>query len=203
MSRIGLLLAFGDARDAEILALRHQTLVLQRQNNRPQFANTDRTVLALLHSSIARVRRNAAFLIVKPDTVLRWQRPRTRRHWAQPPSESRGRPPIDPQLRRLIIRTARDNPNWGYRRIHGELLRLGHTIAASTIWKILNKSGTRNNSNTYSANTSTITTPIDPIAESTNAHQNDTTNVVPIRPNHRIDRTTTCAGLINQYRPAA
>jgi len=63
--------ATGDARDAEILALRHQILVLQRQNNQPQFTNTDRTILALLHSSMARARRKAAFLIVKPQTVLR------------------------------------------------------------------------------------------------------------------------------------
>ena len=80
-------------------------------------------------------------MIVKPDTVLRWHRRRIARHWTQPPKKPRGRPPIDPQIRRLIIRLARENPNWGYRRIHGELHRLGHTIAASTIWKILKTAG--------------------------------------------------------------
>ena len=53
----------------------------------------------------------------------------------------RGRPPIDPEIRRLIIRLANENPNWGYWRIHGELSRLGHAIAASTIWKILRAAG--------------------------------------------------------------
>ena len=73
--------------------------------------------------------------------MLRWHKQRIRRHWTQPPAPARGRPPIDPQLRRLTIRLANENPNWGYRRIHGELHRLGHTIAASTIWKILKAAG--------------------------------------------------------------
>ena len=72
LSKIGLLFSSGDSRDAEILALRHQILVLQRQINRPQFTNTDRTILALLGSVMTRSRRSKAFLIVKPDTVLRW-----------------------------------------------------------------------------------------------------------------------------------
>jgi putative transposase len=141
LSRIGLLFASGDARDAEILALRHQLLVLQRQINRPHFTNTDRTILALLGSAMTRTRRHNTFLIVKPETVLRWHKQRIRRHWTQPPNKPRGRPPIDPHLRRLITRMARENPDWGYRRIHGELQRLGHTIAASTIWKILKAAG--------------------------------------------------------------
>jgi len=70
-SRLGWLFATGDARDSEILALRHQILVLQRQIARRQFTDTDHTILALLHSSMARARRNTAFLIVKPETVLR------------------------------------------------------------------------------------------------------------------------------------
>ena len=141
LSKIGLVIASGDARDAQILALRHQILVLQRQINRPRFTNTDRTILALLGSAMTRARRRNAFLIVKPETVLRWHLQRTRRHWTQPPNKPRGRPPIDPAIRRLIIRLARENPNWGYRRIHGELLRLGHTIDASTVWKILKIAG--------------------------------------------------------------
>jgi putative transposase len=90
---------------------------------------------------MARARRNAAFLIVKPETVLRWHRRRIRRHWTQPPTPPRGRPPIDPALRQLIIRLADENSNWGYRRIHGELLQLGHRLAASTVWKILKAAG--------------------------------------------------------------
>jgi len=141
LNRLRWIFATGDARDAEILALRHQILVLQRQINRPQFTNTDRTILGVLGSAMSRARRRNAFLIVKPETVLRWHRRRIARHWTQPPNKRQGRPPIDPQIRRLIIQMANENPNWGYRRIHGELHRLGHSIAASTVWKILKAAG--------------------------------------------------------------
>ena len=137
LNRLRWIFATGDARDAEILALRHQILVLQRQINRPNFTDVDRTILALIGSAMTRSRRSNAFLIVKPATVLRWHRQRIARHWTQPPNKPRGRPPIDPHLRRLTIRIAHENTNWGYRRIHGELHRLGHSIAASTVWKIL------------------------------------------------------------------
>jgi putative transposase len=107
---------------------------LHSQINRPQFTNTDRTILALLHSTMDRARRNAAFLIVKPERVLRWHRRRIRaRHWTQttrPP----GRPPAAPEIRRLILRLAAENPTSGYRRIRGELVCLGHRIASSTVW---------------------------------------------------------------------
>ena len=141
LTRCRWIFATGDSRTAEILALRHQILVLQRQIGRPRFTNTDRTLLALLHSSIDRARTRTAFLIIKPETVLQWHRRLVARHWTQPPTPITGRPPIDPTIRRLIIRLAGENPNWGYRRIHGELLRLGHTIAASTVWKILRTAG--------------------------------------------------------------
>lgn len=141
MNRLRWIFATGNARDAEILALRHQILVLQRQINRPHFTDTDRTILGLLGSAMTRKRHNRAFLIVKPDTVLRWHRRRIARHWTEPPNKPRGRPPIDPHLRRLTIQLATENPTWEYRRIHGELHRIGHSIAASTVWKILKAAG--------------------------------------------------------------
>jgi putative transposase len=122
LNRFRWIFATGDARDAEILALRHQLLVL-------------------LGTAMSRARRRNAFLIVKPETVLRWHKQRIRRHWTRPPNKPRGRPPTNPEIRALIIRLAQENPNWGYRRIHGELLRLGHSSAASTIWKILKAVG--------------------------------------------------------------
>jgi putative transposase len=141
LTRIGWVFANGDSRDAEILALRHQILVLQRQIDHPRFIETDRTILALLSSTMDRTRRATTFLIVRPETVLRWHRRLVARHWTQPPTPKTGRPPIDPELRRLVIRLANQNPNWGYRRIHGELARLGHKLAASTVWKILRAAG--------------------------------------------------------------
>ncbi|MGI9578596.1 MAG: transposase [Microthrixaceae bacterium] len=141
LTRFRWLFASGDSRDAEILALRHQVLVLQRQITRAQFTDTDRTILAVVASAMDRARHQTALLIVRPETVLRWHRRLVVRHWTQPPTAPPGRPPIDPELRRLVIRMARENPTWGYRRVHGELGRLGYSIAASTVWKILRTAG--------------------------------------------------------------
>ena len=135
------MLATGDQRDAEILALRHQVLVLQRQINQSRFTETDRTILAVLSTAFARSRLGTVFLIVQPATVIGWHRRLVARHWTQPPTAVRGRPPVDVELRSLAIRFARENPTWGYRRVHGELCRLGYKIAASTVWKILRTAG--------------------------------------------------------------
>jgi putative transposase len=78
--------------------------------------------------------------LVTPDTLLRWHRRRIARHWTQP-SRSPGRPSTAVEIRRLVLRMATENSTWGYRRIHGELLRLGHHLAASTVWQILNNHG--------------------------------------------------------------
>jgi putative transposase len=140
VNRLGLLVAAGDQRDAEILALRHQVFVLQRQVNRPKFNDGDRAVLAVLSRAVERSRLHEVFLIVKPATVLGWHRRLVARHWSQPPSRRTGRPGVSAELRGLVLRLARENPTWGYRRIHGELRQLGHR-AASTVWKILRAAG--------------------------------------------------------------
>jgi len=78
--------------------------------------------------------------LVAPETLLRWHRQLLKRHWTKhhrPP----GRPAIPTQLRQLILRMAAENPTWGYRRIHGELARLGYTVAPSTVWLLLNRAG--------------------------------------------------------------
>lgn len=74
LTRFRSFFATGDTRDAEILALRHQIEVLQRQINRPQFTDTDRTILATLAGVLDRQRLADVFLIVKPATVLGWYR---------------------------------------------------------------------------------------------------------------------------------
>ncbi len=141
LTRLRWVFADGDARDAEILALRHQVLVLRRQVNRPRFNETDRTVLALLASVMDSARRGRALLIVRPATVLGWHRRLVARRWTQSPTREPGRPPVDPELRRLIVRLANENATWGYRRVHGEVHRLGHAVAASTVWKVLRAAG--------------------------------------------------------------
>lgn len=141
LSILGWVFATGDRRDAEILALRHQLLVLQRQIGRTQLTETDRTILAVLATVFDRRRLAEVFSIVRPETVNCWHRRLVARHWTQPPAARRGRPPVDPEIRKLVIRLAGENPDWGYRRIHGEPNRLGHTIAASSVWKILRAAG--------------------------------------------------------------
>jgi len=141
VGRMRWLLANGDERDAEILALRHQILVLQRQVNRPRFSDTDRTILAVLSTAFARSRLQQIMLIVQPKTVIGWHRRLVARHWTYPPTRQRGRPPARAEIRRLAIRLAQENPTWGYRRVHGELCRIGHRIAASTVWTILRAGG--------------------------------------------------------------
>jgi hypothetical protein len=84
LTRIGWVFAAGGSRDAEILALRHQILVLQRQIGQPRFNETDRTILALLSNAMDRTRRATTFLIVQPETVLRWHR------WSRTPHSANG-----------------------------------------------------------------------------------------------------------------
>ncbi|MDG2114424.1 MAG: hypothetical protein P8N02_17655, partial [Actinomycetota bacterium] len=124
----------GRSKDLEIVLLRHQLTVLGRQSGRPALTDTDRTLLAVIAKALPRARR--AGWLVTPETLLRWHRRRIARHWTQP-HRPRGRPPVTAEIRRLALTMAAHNPTWGYRRICGELGRLGHMVGASTVWRIL------------------------------------------------------------------
>jgi putative transposase len=128
---------------AEILILRHQLIVLQRlQPRRPKLSWADRALLAALLGVIPKVRRQGLRLLVTPDTVVRWHRDIVRRCWAALSMRGKtGRPATRRNIRSLVRRLARENPEWGYRRIHGELADLGVKIAASTVREILKKAG--------------------------------------------------------------
>src|SRR5271169_2837787 len=130
-------------RIAEILILRHQLTVLQRrQPCRPKLNWADRALLATLLSVIPKARRHGLRLLVTPDTVLRWHRDIVRRRWAARSRRGKtGRPATRRNIRALVLRLARQNPGWGYRRIHGELAGLGVRVSASTVWEILKKAG--------------------------------------------------------------
>ena len=118
--------------------LRHQLAVLRRQVDRPELTDADRSLLGAIAAALARPSR--AGWLVTPDTLLRQKRRRIVGHWAQP-QRPPGRSSTSAELCRLTLRLAAENPTWGYRGVHGELLGLGHTIAASTIWQILNNAG--------------------------------------------------------------
>ena len=114
--------------------LRHQLTVLHRQNNRPALADEDRALLGAVAAALSRPQR--AGWLVTPETLLRWHRQRITRHWTQP-RRAPGRPRTSVELRRLIIEMATSNPTWGYRRITGELVGLGHRVGACAVWRIL------------------------------------------------------------------
>ena len=128
---------------AEILILRHQLAVLRRrQPHRPKLTWADRALLVTLLGVIPKARRQGLRSLVTPDTILRWQRDIVRRRWAVRSMRGKtGRPATRRNIRALILRLARENPEWGYRRIHGELAGLVAKVAASTAWKILKNAG--------------------------------------------------------------
>ncbi|MFI7706554.1 helix-turn-helix domain-containing protein [Nonomuraea sp. NPDC049480] len=132
-------------KDVEILVLRHQIAVLERQlgaDTRVKFAPEDRAFLTALLTSLPREVLRRLRLLVRPDTVLRWHRDLMRRRHARTCRPKRpGRPPTVQSIRALILRLVRENPSWGYRRIHGELTTLGIKVAPSTVWEILKQAG--------------------------------------------------------------
>ena len=124
------------ALEAELLALRHQLLVVHRcRTSRPSLNLIDRLIWIWLY----RVWPNCldALVIVKPETVVRWHRTGFRHYWRWKSCSRGGRPKIEAAVRRLIREMSRDNPLWGAPRIHGELLKLGFDVAQSTVAKYM------------------------------------------------------------------
>ena len=125
-------------RRSEILC--HQVAVLQRQLKTPRLSWADRAVLSALARLLPGGQVRQLRLIISPRTLPRWHAALVRRHWEYP-RRGPGRPRTAATVRALILEMARDNPGWGYRRIHGELSGLGHKLAPSTVWKILKDAG--------------------------------------------------------------
>jgi transposase InsO family protein len=131
-------------KDAEILALRHQIAVLQRHLGPRQirFEPPDRALLAALLHPLPRPTLRGLRLLVRPDTILKWHRDLIARRHARVSRPRRpGRPRTLRSIRALVLRLARENSSWGYRRVHGELLVLGVKVAPSTVWEILREAG--------------------------------------------------------------
>jgi putative transposase len=130
----------GAARDVELLALRHEVRVLRRTAKRTRWRPGDRLVLTILSRRLPRAAWGR--FPVRPETLLRWHRDLVRRKWAAfGRRHGPGRPALPAEVRDLIGRLAAENPAWGYQRVRGELLKLGHDASATAIRTTLRRSG--------------------------------------------------------------
>src|SRR5438445_4371157 len=127
------------SKDLEILILRHQLRVLRRKTGLHRLTPLDWVLLAIGSRSLPR--DAGPSFVVSPATLLRWHRELVRRKWTYGQRTRTGRPPLDPDLRGLILRMARENPRWGCVRIQGELHKLGIRVGATTIRTLLRRSG--------------------------------------------------------------
>ena len=128
------------AKDAELLVLRHENAVLRRHIGRVRYEPTDRAWLSALARLIPRRRWSEVFPVT-PATLLAWHRKLAAKKYDTSKRRKPGRPPTVRSIARLAVRLARENPLWGYRRIHGELTGLGYKLAPSTVWQILKDAG--------------------------------------------------------------
>ena len=133
-------------KDLEILLLRQQLRILQRKHpHPPRISRWEKLALAVLAAELtavgssARHRLGQIALVFKPETLLKWHRELVRRNWTFTRRRTGGRPPIPAELEALILRLAKENPGWGYSKLHGELLKLGFHLGRTTVKDVLTR----------------------------------------------------------------
>jgi transposase len=129
-----------ESNDAELLVLRHENAVLRRQVGRVRYQPADRLWFAALSRLVPRRRWGEVFAVT-PTTLLTWHRRLVARKWNYTSRRRPGRPSTAAAIRKLVVRIATENPEWGHRRVQAELVKLGHRIASSTVWQILHDAG--------------------------------------------------------------
>ena len=128
------------SKDAELLVLRHENAALRRQVDRIRYEPADRAWFAALARLVPRKRWGEVFPVT-PVTLLAWHRRLMARKYDTSNRRKPGRPPTSPGIARIVVRLARENPLWGHRRIHEELMELGVKVAPSTVWEMLRAAG--------------------------------------------------------------
>ena len=135
-------------KDLEIMILRHQLRILQRKvDSKSRFSRSEKLILTVLTIAFkAQIkglcnRLDEALLVFKPDTILKWHRELVKRKWTFKQERRAGRPRTTAEVEALVVRLAQDNPHWGIDRIHGELLKLGIRLGATTVRAILARHG--------------------------------------------------------------
>ena len=134
-------------KDLELLILRHQVSILERQVKRPRVSRLEKLSLAVIANKLkqraghSRQQLTQSILIFKPETVLGWHRELVKRKWTFKQQRQPGRPRTDSEIEALIVRLARENPRMGYGKIEGELLKLGYDVGKTTIKEILRRHG--------------------------------------------------------------
>ena len=133
-------------KDLEILLLRRQVRILQRKaKSQPKISRPERLVLAALMVRFRQTvdnsqrRLQGVILLVKPETILRWHRDLVRRKWTFRSKKKIGRPRLSSEIEALIVRLAKENTRWGYDKIQGELLKLGHLVSPASIRNVLKR----------------------------------------------------------------
>ncbi|HSH78364.1 MAG TPA: helix-turn-helix domain-containing protein [Herpetosiphonaceae bacterium] len=133
-------------KDLEILLLRQQLHILQRKRpGPPRISRWEKLALAVLAAKLtavgssARSRMGQIVLVFKPETLLKWHRELVRCKWTFTNRRMGGRPPITAELEALILRLAKENPRWGYGKLHGELLKLGYDLSRTTVKDVLKR----------------------------------------------------------------
>lgn len=123
--------------ELEIVVLRHELAVLRRQARRPELRPADRVFLAAVSRLLPRSSWRS--FVVTPTTLLRWHRRPVTKRWTYPGRV--GRPSIGDEIREMVFRLARENRQWGYQRIAGELRGLGFAVSATTVRNLLRQAG--------------------------------------------------------------